>query len=156
MNDIKHDKAGIIAPPPVIYLGILIVGLLIDWRLPLGLIPNHIRLLLGWPLIVGGGLLLFLAVRAMRRARTAVDPYKPTTAIVVDGPYRSSRNPMYIADALIYLGIATLINTFWPMLLFPIALLIMQKGVIAREEQYLEQKFGDQYLQYKARVRRWL
>jgi protein-S-isoprenylcysteine O-methyltransferase Ste14 len=85
-----------------------------------------------------------------------VSPYKPTSALVVDGPYRYSRNPIYLADALIYIGISVVIDTLWPILLLPIALAVLQQGVIAREERYLERKFGDQYRQYQASVRRWL
>ena len=92
----------------------------------------------------------------MRRAQTPVDPYSPSTAIVVEGPYRYTRNPLYLALTLFYLALASIVNSVWPLLLLPLVLLVIQRGVIAREERYLEQKFGEQYLRYKSRVRRWL
>lgn len=154
--NVHPDKAGIIAPPPLIYLGILALALCIDWLQPVALVPERARPLLGWPFVVGGTLLLLLSILSMQRARTAVNPYKATTAVVGSGPYRYSRNPMYVAMALVYIGIAILVNTLWPMVLLPAAVLIMHQGVIVREERYLERKFGDAYLQYKAKVRRWL
>ena len=108
------DKAGIIAPPPVIYLGFLGVGFLLHWKLPVKLVPGFVAPLLGWPIIMCGGLVLFLAIRTMHCAHTPVNPYKAATAIVTDGPYRFTRNPIYIAEALIYLGIASLISALWP------------------------------------------
>jgi protein-S-isoprenylcysteine O-methyltransferase Ste14 len=99
---------------------------------------------------------VFFAIRAMRRADTPVDPYEPTTALVIDGPFRFTRNPLYLSLTLVYLGITSLMNAFWPLMLLPAALVIMQRGVIVREERYLESKFGEEYLRYKAKVRRWL
>jgi protein-S-isoprenylcysteine O-methyltransferase Ste14 len=156
VNDLKPDRAGIIAPPPVIYLAALAAGLAAEWQLPLALSLGDVKRFVGWSLVGVGGLLLLWAARALRRARTSVSPYKPTSVLVVDGPYRYSRNPIYLADALIYIGISVVIDTLWPILLLPIALAVLQQGVIAREERYLERKFGDQYRQYQASVRRWL
>ena len=96
------------------------------------------------------------AFRAMSRAQTSFDPRKPTTAIVTAGPFRYSRNPMYISLTLLYLGMALLINVLWILLLVVPLLVVMQRGVIAREEAYLERKFGEEYLSYKAQVRRWI
>lgn len=155
MSDLKPDRAGIIAPPPVIYLAALGAGLAAEWQLPLAL-GLGVNLFAGWSLVGVGGLLLLWAAWTLRGARTSVNPYKPTSALVVDGPYRHSRNPIYLADALIYIGISVVIDTLWPILLLPIALTVLQQGVIAREERYLERKFGDQYRQYQASVRRWL
>ena len=77
-------------------------------------------------------------------------------AIIQSGPFRISRNPVYLADTLCYVGVAILLNTAWPLLFLPVVLLVMHRGVILREERYLEQKFGDEYNSYKMRVRRWL
>ena len=93
---------------------------------------------------------------AFRRARTSPIPVKPTTAIVETGPYRFTRNPMYVGLTLLYLGLTLWVGSLWPLLLLPVALFALQRFVIAREERYLEAKFGDQYLRYKARVRRWI
>jgi protein-S-isoprenylcysteine O-methyltransferase Ste14 len=92
----------------------------------------------------------------MKHAGTHIDPYKPTMALVVDGPFRFTRNPLYLSLTLLYSGTAFLLNLLWAILLLPIALVIMQFGVICREERYLEKKFGQEYLRYKARVRRWI
>ena len=92
----------------------------------------------------------------MRRAKTNVEPWKPTTAILDTGIYGISRNPIYIAMALVYAGIAFLFNSFWFLPPLILVLLIIHFGVILREEKYLADKFGDEYLNYKNRVRRWL
>ena len=101
-------------------------------------------------------LLVLSAFRLMRKAGTNVDPTQPTTALVVKGPFQLTRNPLYLSLTLIYSGIAMLMNALWAMLILPFVLLVMRLGVIDREERYLERKFGEEYRQYKARVRRWL
>ena len=145
-----------IAPPPFIYFGTLTIGLLLSVVFPVAFLPNGLRLVLGVPLIGLGILGLTSAFKAIRRAGTTVDPYESTTAIVTNGPYRWTRNPIYLSFAIIYLGIALLLSAAWALLLLPIALVIIDRGVIVREEKYLEHKFGEQYLQYKAQVRRWI
>ena len=96
------------------------------------------------------------ALRTMRQAGTNINPTQPTTAIVVEGPFRLTRNPLYLSLTVFYAGIATLINAFWVLLLLPVVMLLINRGVIDREEQYLARKFGEQYLHYKEQVRRWL
>ena len=91
----------------------------------------------------------------MLRARTNIDPYKPATALVTGGPYRFTRNPIYVAMTLLYVGAALSFRIIPALILLPIALLLLQFGVIRREERYLEAKFGDRYRQYRSRVRRW-
>lgn len=92
----------------------------------------------------------------MRRASTAVNPSLPTTAIVSGGVFGLSRNPIYLSFTLLYCGIALLFNGLWAFLFLPPLIAVVHTGVIMREENYLEQKFGDEYLRYKARVRRWI
>ena len=92
----------------------------------------------------------------MKRAGTGVSTATPTTAVVVRGSYRFSRNPMYLAMAFLYLGLAIAINGLLIIVLLPVLLGILSFGVISREERYLERKFGEDYLRYKAKVRRWL
>ena len=92
----------------------------------------------------------------MWRARTPIDPRKSVARLVTHGPFRFTRNPSYLSFAVYYVGIASLVNTRWPLFLLPLVLLVVQRGVIEREEQYLERKFGQEYLRYKARVRRWI
>jgi protein-S-isoprenylcysteine O-methyltransferase Ste14 len=152
------DNPGIIAPPPLIYAGPLIVGLILHALFPVRLVrflPRMVRAILGGSLV--GFALTFITIgfRTMRHAHTNVDPRQPTTTLVVEGPFRVTRNPLYLSLTLFYTGITILVNTFWTALLLPVILIVMRKGVIDREERYLERKFGEQYLHYKASVRRW-
>jgi protein-S-isoprenylcysteine O-methyltransferase Ste14 len=149
------DTAHVIAPPPLIYALPLAAGLVLQHYRPQAVIPAAWAHLLG-PLLVGLGFGGLPAVLAFRRAGTHPEPWKPVTALVVTGPYRFSRNPMYLGFTLFYLGISLWVNSLWPLLLLPVVLVVMRLGVIAREETYLERRFGDEYRSYRARVRRWL
>jgi protein-S-isoprenylcysteine O-methyltransferase Ste14 len=156
MKDTLKDNAGVIAPPPLIYAATLVLSLILHQRIPLPLIPRKIRWLLGAPLIAGATIPALFALRGMRKVGTNVNPEQPTTALVLEGPYRFTRNPIYLSMTLLYASIAVLANTLWPILLLPGVLFVMTRGVIEREEAYLERKFGQQYLTYKENVRRWL
>lgn len=149
------DRPGIIAPPPLIYLLPFAAGLWLQRRMSLSLELGGLAPWLGWPLVAAGVLGFILALRALGRAGTSVNPYKASSAVAAAGIYRFSRNPIYLADTFVYTGVALLCESGWPLLLLPLALVVVQKGVIAREEAYLERKFGEDYLNYKARVRRW-
>ncbi len=92
----------------------------------------------------------------MEQAKTNVNPSLPATTLVTDGPFRFSRNPMYLARTLLYVGLGLLANSLAVLLTAVPLLMVVQHGVIKREEHYLEAKFGDAYRQYRARVRRWL
>jgi protein-S-isoprenylcysteine O-methyltransferase Ste14 len=139
----------------LVYLGPLLLGLTIDhWR-PWTAVPAPWRWILA-AVCIGLSGLLVAAILAFRRARTRPEPWKPSTALVVDGPYRFTRNPMYLGFTLIYAGIALLANSSWPFVLLPGVLVVMQWFVIRREERYLERKFGDAYRAYCASVRRWV
>jgi protein-S-isoprenylcysteine O-methyltransferase Ste14 len=150
------DNPGVVAPPPLIYAGALALGLVANKLYPMAFLPRAVSRVLGLPLIFGGLTIGLLGFREMRRAETNVDPYKPATAIVTEGPYRFTRNPLYIGMTLVYSDITAIFNAFPAAMLLPLALAVMRGGVIEREERYLERKFGDEYLAYKARVRRWL
>jgi protein-S-isoprenylcysteine O-methyltransferase Ste14 len=105
--------------------------------------------------VAGLGLLLWFNTSFSRKG-TAVEPWKPTTAIVTTGPYRFTRNPAYLGMALTYVGIALLSSAVWVLVPLPFVLAVIDRGVIAREERYLERKFGEEYLGYKRTVRRWV
>ena len=92
----------------------------------------------------------------MFRAGVDPDPYEPTTAIVATGPYALSRNPIYVSFNVVYVGLAFVVNTVWPIIFLPVGIALLYYGVIARDERYLEREFGDGYRHYKARVRRWI
>ena len=152
----EQDTAGVVAPPPLIYLGALIFGLLLNRRLPIDFLPRGIARGLGWSLLGAGALLLVWFEWAMWQADTSSNPYKPVKHIATQGPFRYTRNPGYLSMAMIYTAIASLANALWAILLLPGALLVIQRGVIEREERYLERNFGEEYLRYKAQVRRWI
>jgi protein-S-isoprenylcysteine O-methyltransferase Ste14 len=158
MSDENHnaDNPGVIAPPPLIYAGALLAGLLANRRYRIPFLPRPLARALGWPLVVCGLVVGLLGEREMRRAETNVDPYKPATAIVTGGPFRFTRNPLYLSMLLIYLGISALANGLAPILLLPIVQRLMRTGVIEREERYLERKFGDEYIEYRVGTPRWL
>ncbi len=156
MTGKQRDNPGVIAPPPLIYGTTLAAGLFLQAAIPTRFLPGVPAKLLGWSLIGLASLLAAWSFRTMWRADTNVDPYKPVIALVVNGPYRLTRNPMYLSLTLLYLGISVLVNTPWPVLLLPAALVVIRRWVIDREEQYLEKKFGGAYLRYKASVRRWI
>jgi protein-S-isoprenylcysteine O-methyltransferase Ste14 len=153
------DTPGVIAPPPLLFAGFLVVGLAIDflWPLPLdtGSDPRP-RWTIGAVAIVLGLVTFALGIRNFLRAGTPVPTREPTRALVTTGIHGYSRNPIYVAMFLVYEGIAAFANSGWSfVLLVPLAL-ILRYGVVAREEAYLERKFGDAYRTYKARVRRWI
>jgi protein-S-isoprenylcysteine O-methyltransferase Ste14 len=142
-------------PPPLLYAVPLIAGIVIGRWLPLLWLPGKPLRIVGTVLTVAG-----LAFGGWARVlfdsyKTSVVPIRPVTAIIEDGPFGISRNPIYVAFALIYAGVALLCRAVWPLLLLPLVLLGIAKQV-RREETYLERRFGAEYLNYKARVRRWL
>jgi protein-S-isoprenylcysteine O-methyltransferase Ste14 len=156
MTDEDTDTAGVIAPPPLIYAVPLVVGLVLNAVRPVAVAPRALARVGGLALIGAAVAVGVAAFAALRTAGTPPDPRKPTTTIVVAGPYRVSRNPIYLAFTLLYAGVAVFANALWAAVLLPGVLLVMQRGVIEREERYLERRFGDEYRRYKARVRRWV
>jgi protein-S-isoprenylcysteine O-methyltransferase Ste14 len=142
--------------PPFVYLGSIGLGLLLHSFWPVRLLPASISVPIGVMVVLGAGVLFASAVRTFRKAGTPVPGNRPTTTIVRAGPYRFSRNPIYLAFTLFQLGLAAWINSLGVMLtLFP-ALAIMTLVVIPREERYLEARFPQEYLQYRRTVHRWL
>lgn len=153
MND---ESADVIAPPPFLYAGPLVLGLLLQWRRPKSLVPGGAGRTVGALLVGLGATLVVNGFRTLRSAGEHPDPSQPTHALVTTGPYSFSRNPLYLALTLIYSGITLVANSFWSALFAPVVLLVVRRGVIDREEQYLERRFGDEYRQYKHQVRRWI
>jgi protein-S-isoprenylcysteine O-methyltransferase Ste14 len=117
---------------------------------------NRLALLVGFIFVGLGFALGALAARRFRLAGTHLDPGRPSSQLVVTGPYRYTRNPIYIGLVLVYFGLAIALTSVWVLLLLIPVLLILQRGVVAREEAYLERKFGDSYRKYRSRVPRWL
>ena len=156
MEEKISDNPGVIAFPPALYAGTLSIGLILSFVFPSDFLPRSIALILGALAIIGAGSIAISAFRTMNRAQTAVNPSQPTTAIVSDGVFSWSRNPIYLSLTLLYIAIALLFNAVWVLLLLLPLLVIVQVGIVRREEIYLERKFGDEYLRYKANVRRWV
>lgn len=156
MSETSQDHADVVAPAPLIYAGALLLGLLLQRAWPLRVLPRRVARPLGAALIALNFLIALPAVVTMRRVRTTLNPALPTTTIVTTGPFRYTRNPIYLSFSIFYTGIAVLLNALWPVLLLPIVQVVMTRGVIAREEEYLERTFGEGYTRYKAQVRRWV
>jgi protein-S-isoprenylcysteine O-methyltransferase Ste14 len=143
-------------PPPAVY----VTGLLLGWGTeairPTPDLPGIVALI---AFILGLGLFALLdpaATARFKQAETNFIPWKPATALVTDGPYRFTRNPMYLGMAALYCGIALGTGLMWGLVLLPIVLAVIQFAVIRREEAYLEGLFGDTYRDYRAKVRRWI
>lgn len=151
-----EDHAGVNFPPPLIYLAIFGVGLLLQQVLPLPFLPRlparvaALILLACWVLLFGWSYRLF------RRTRNSLVTIRPATELVVRGPYRFTRNPMYLSLLCVYSALALWFGVTWALLLIPLVVLVVQRTVIAREERYLERRFGGAYRQYRTQARRWL
>ena len=156
MADDRQDNPGIWVPPPLTYLLALLLGLLLDRRAHVPFLPRGVARVLRWPLVGGGMALATWFARTMRGAETTLRTDKPVSRVVQDGPFRYSRNPGYLSLTLLYAGIAVLRNALWAIVLLPLVVYVIQREVIEREERYLERTFGEEYLDYKARVRRWI
>lgn len=156
MND-TADTARVIVRPPLAWGLAVIAGLALNWLAPLAFLPTDLPV--GWLGAMVFALALALvawAIVTMTRAGSNVPTNRPTTTIVESGPYRFTRNPIYFGMFLGLIGLAVAFDNLWLlMMLVPFALVI-RYGVVAREEAYLERKFGDVYRGYRARVRRWL
>ncbi|HET6796509.1 MAG TPA: isoprenylcysteine carboxylmethyltransferase family protein [Gemmatimonadales bacterium] len=149
------DSPGVVVFPPLLFVGTLALGLLLHWLEPLHPLSPSVARPIGFILLILSVLLARSAEQAMKRAGTNIRPDQPSLAIVTDGPFRFTRNPMYLAGIGLYLAVTLLLNALWPLVLLPLMLAVLQWGVIRREETYLEAKFGAQYRDYRTRVRRW-
>ena len=142
--------------PPLVYLAAIATGAALQFAWPLPFLPHALAAPLGLLLVVAAIVLFIGSVGRFRAAGTPVPGNKATTAIVRAGPYRFSRNPIYLAFSLLHLGIAIWLNSLWLLATLIAAVALMARVVIPREEQYLERRFGAEYLDYKNSVRRWV
>jgi protein-S-isoprenylcysteine O-methyltransferase Ste14 len=159
MSNQTTDNPGVIAPPPLVFLSGLLLGGVIQWFYPKQIFPAEyliVSRIFGVLLIVFGLGLVLTAKAKMQKAETNIEPWKPTTAIIADGIYSLSRNPVYVAMVFIYLGLTLIFNSLWFLPFLILVLFAIHFGVILREEKYLEKKFGAQYSDYKREVRRWI
>ncbi len=153
MTGEQQDNAGVVFPPPFIFVGFFVAGWLarrwIPWSIPFARPVGVVVVLFALALIVWG-------LGAMLRARTAVNPHKPATRLLIEGPFRLSRNPLYLSLVILYAGVSIWTEAVTALLLLPVVIAVLRVRVIRREEAYLERRFGDDYRTYCGRVRRWL
>ena len=142
--------------PPVVYLGSIALGLVVHYAWPTRFVPPSVSTPLGAMLTLLAVGLFVAAVRVFRAAGTPIPGNRPTTAIVSTGPYRFSRNPIYLAFSLFQLGLSVWINSLGLLITLIPAVMLMALVVIPREERYLEARFPSEYSSYRAAVRRWL
>jgi protein-S-isoprenylcysteine O-methyltransferase Ste14 len=151
-----RDTSGVRIPPPLFYVAGFLIGVALELAFPIADLPLVVSLA---GALIGGGLWLALDGAAMlffRRAGTSMVPMNPTTALVTSGPYRVTRNPMYLGMAFLYIAVAFAFGVIWALPLLPPVIAAVDQLVIAREEAYLVRKFGQEYRDYMMRVRRWL
>jgi protein-S-isoprenylcysteine O-methyltransferase Ste14 len=157
--DERPTTPGVHCPPPFVFVSAFLIGMGLDrWGVELRFGPGGrpALLLAGWlPGALGLGVMLW-AMLTFRRARTSLLPFRPATAMVTSGPYRFSRNPMYLGLTLLYVGLSFLTRMAWPLVMLPFALWALTALVIRREEWYLAAEFGPAYADYRKRVRRWI
>ena len=154
-----RKSPGIMFPPPILFVFGFSLGLILNQSLSLPIFPggrNAVSLTLGWVLLLFGIGLLSASLLTFFRYRTGIYPNQPARLIVTTGPYRFSRNPMYVALTAAYVGTALIANILWLLLLLPFIIFVLQVAVIQREEDYLKEAFGPQYEAYCQHVRRWL
>ena len=154
-----RDTPNLPVLPPLLYFIPFLIGVLLHHLIGGDRIPTSALAaarLAGASLVATGLAINISAWAAFHRVRTPVMPTRPTTAIAKSGPYRFTRNPLYLSLAIIYLGAALLLGYLWPLLFLPFAVVLITRLVIAREEVYLEGKFGAEYARYRDSVRRWL
>ncbi len=152
----KRDSAGVRFPPPILGLIPFLIGLSFDrhlTRLQPPALPSRV---LGAILACAGLALSASAIGLFRRNRTSLRTDRTSNTLVIEGPYRFTRNPIYVGFVTLYLGVALLLRAPGALLLWPVAIVLFQTVVIRREERYLARRFGDRYLSYQAHVRRWI
>ena len=159
MSEERLTSPGVWFPPPTVFVAGFLIGLALDrWvmRLDLDDVSRSVLVGGGWLLIAFGLVILLWAMLTFLRAHTAILPSRPARSVVATGPYRFSRNPMYIGMSALYIGLSLLMSMVWPLVLLPVVLLSLYALVIRREERYLGDAFREEYAAYRARVRRWL
>ena len=149
----QTDHADVKIHPPVLLIIHLAAVVLLNRLFPLSI--EFIPAWLGYPIVAVGLTMAISAMRQFGRADTTVDPHGSVSVIVTDGPYRFSRNPIYIGLTSVLIGIPLIYGNIWGLILSPVFIMLMNYLVIEHEEAYLEKKFGNEYTSFKSRVRRW-
>ncbi len=156
MTDVNCDAPNVRIVPPLVYLAGLAIGFLASLWLPIKFIPDLVGWTLGAILIIGGAALTSSALVKFRQAGTTVRPDRAAKTLVIAGPYKMTRNPMYLGLAFVYLGIAIAGQSLWAIILLPLVLIIIQRRAIEPEEEFLKRRFGADYISHMTKVRRWL
>jgi protein-S-isoprenylcysteine O-methyltransferase Ste14 len=154
-----QDYADVVIKPPILFLGAILLGCLLSWLVPLGpdlFSANRRALGVGGGLALIGFALFVVSVGKFSQAGTSPVPGEPSTVLLDAGPYRFTRNPIYISFVIFYFGLAIMLTSAWMLVLLIPVLIILQRGVVEREEAYLQSKFGEVCRKYQARVPRWL
>ena len=153
-----RDHARVMAPPPLLFGLVLAAGLILDRVAPLAIpvVPLPLIKAMGTLLLLAAAGIMVPTALLMLKHKTALRPDRTTTTLVCGGFFRYSRNPLYFSLLLVYSGIALHANSLWLFFFLPVLFMLLDRGVVRREEIYLESKFGDDYLRYKAKVRRWI
>jgi protein-S-isoprenylcysteine O-methyltransferase Ste14 len=152
----RSDNPGVWLPPPLWYGLAVLIGVLLERRWPLPIPASPGTSIAGVFFVVGWMALAWVSIGRFRRSATSIVPIRPAGALVLSGPYRYTRNPMYVSLALLTIGCGLLLATWWPIVLLVPTLLIVRQFVIKPEERYLQRRFGSEYEAYTRRVRRWL
>ena len=156
-DEAQHpDNAGVAFHPPLLLMASLGLGFLLRWLAVLPVVPSTVSGVSGPATVALSFGLFFWAAGTMWRGHASIPTNKPTDAIVTAGPFRFSRNPIYVSMILLHIGVGIWANSLWFIILAAISVALLTWGVILREERYLERKFGNEYLSYKSRVRRWI
>lgn len=151
-----QDSAGVSLPPPLVFLGAMFIGLILQFIWSVSFLPWQLGMICGGIFLVAGLLFIGSAALLFMRAGTAMPPWQTATTVVTAGPYRFTRNPMYLGMALVHAGIGLWFASLWILLMLAPALWWIQTRVIAREEAYMAEKFGKPFRDYCSQVRRWL
>ncbi|MEX0761561.1 MAG: isoprenylcysteine carboxylmethyltransferase family protein [Dehalococcoidia bacterium] len=153
----EDERPGIIAPAPLIFGAVFLIAMILHLAFTRTLPTNVTTEFIVGVILVSVALALSAwSLFVMHRAGTSPNPSQPTVALVTKGPFRFSRHPIYLAHVIGYLGVTFLVNSLWPLVLLPVAVAVLEAGVVRREERYLGRRFGDEYRRYRSSVRRWI
>ncbi len=154
----QKDHPGIYFPPPLLYVAVFVAAIYIQKIIPIRKIffQTSTSLIIGLIIILLGIFFAFPALYRFVLTKNTVITNKPANSLQTEGIYSHSRNPMYVGLCCLYLGLSLLFGNWWHLILFPILILLVYALIIRREENYLTRRFGDEYKQYRSKVRRWL
>ena len=156
MSDINSDAPNVRIVPPLVYLAGIALGFLANVWMPIKFIPDLVAWALGGAPIGCGAVLAGSALLRFKGVGTTVRPDRPASTFVTAGPYKITRNPMYLGLAFVYLGIAIAGQSVWALILLPVVLIVIQRRAIEPEEAFLKRRFGADYISYTTKVRRWM